>query len=306
MIKVFVAGCNGLLGQQLVESAPSTCLAYGVDIQPSCPILDNARYFSLDLTDKKKTLTLLQEIEPDFIINAAAYTNVDGAETERELCWRLNVELPENLINCARKLKIKIGHISTDYIFDGKHGPYTETARPNPLGYYGRSKLAAENLLTTSTIDFFIVRTMVLYGPRKNGKHNFVTWLVEQLENGNRVRIVNDQYGNTTVVTDLANGIWKLIELGFSGIVNIAGTQIISRFAFAGAIANVFGFDLDLIQPITTAEFHQAAPRPLNSGLIVDKAVHKLRIELADVLGGINKFKYLATGKDNSMESKNQ
>ncbi len=293
MTKILIAGCNGLLGQKLIDTAPLSYSLIGVDLEKNCPLYNFCNYISHDLTDKKNTYKLLQEIQPDYIINAAAYTNVDGAETDRELCWRLNVELPEHLIYCARKLKIKIGHISTDYIFDGKNGPYTETARPNPLGYYGRSKLAGENLFTTSAIDYFIVRTMVLYGKKNANKHNFVTWLIEQLENGRQARIVNDQYGNTTLVDELATGIWKLVEQNFSGTVNIAGTEIVSRFEFACTIASIFGFDNNLLQPVTTAELHQAALRPLKSGLIVDKAIHELNIELSDVSGGLNKLKSL-------------
>jgi len=297
MLKVVVAGCNGLLGRKLIEYAPMDYNVTGVDLQEICPALNAAHYFSQDLTDKKAVFRLLQEIQPDYIINAAAYTNVDGAETDRELCWRLNVELPEHLIYCARKMNFKIGHISTDYIFDGKQGPYTESARPNPLGYYGRSKLAAENLYAASAIDFFIVRTMVLYGERNNGKHNFVTWLIDQLEHDKTVKIVNDQIGNTTLVDELAAGIWKLIASKFTGVVNIAGTEIVNRFKFAQTIAQVFNLESGLIQPITTAELHQAALRPLKSGLIVDKALHELNIELSDVLGGLNKFKSMVTGK---------
>ncbi|HPG39042.1 MAG TPA: SDR family oxidoreductase [bacterium] len=297
MIKVVVAGCNGLLGRKLIDYAPTGYNIIGVDLPESCPALAAVNYFSQDLTDKKSVFRLLQEVKPDYIINAAAYTNVDGAETDRELCWRLNVELPEHLIYCARKLNFNIGHISTDYIFDGKQGPYTETARPNPLGYYGRSKLAAENLFAASAIDYFIVRTMVLYGERNNGKHNFVTWLIDQLENDKHVKIVNDQIGNTTLVDELAIGIWKLIALKFNGVVNIAGTEIINRFEFAQTIAQVFNLDTSLIQPITTAELHQAAPRPLKSGLIVDKAINELNIELSNVSGGLNKFKYMYKGK---------
>ncbi|MBN2413674.1 SDR family oxidoreductase [candidate division KSB1 bacterium] len=290
-MKILVTGCYGLLGQTVCERAPKSFLVYGVDIHEGNIVLPDDKYFSLDLTDRKKTLELLQDLKPDYIINSAAYTDVDGAETERELCWKINVDLVENLIYGARKIKAGIGHISTDYIFDGKSGPYAEDAHPNPIGYYGRSKLAAENALIGSSVDYFIARTMVLYGMSKNGKTNFVTWLIAQLTNQRPVKIVNDQYGNTTLADELAEGIWTLIKSGYSGILNIAGREIINRYEFAVRIAEVFGFDRDLITAVTTAEFNQPAPRPLNSGLIVDKALNELNIVLSDVVEGLHKFK---------------
>lgn len=291
MLKVLVTGCNGLLGQKLCEVFADQYHVVGVDVHDNSPVLPADRYYTLDLTDRNGSLELLQEIKPEYIINAAAYTNVDGAETERRLCWKVNVELVENLIYAARKINATIGHISTDYIFDGKKGPYTEDARPNPLGYYGRSKLAAENALLDSTVNFFIVRTMVLYGMSKNGNANFITWLIGQLANHKPVKIVNDQYGNTTLVDELAAGIRTLIEKKFTGIINIAGREIIDRYQFALRVADIFGFDRELINPVTTAEFNQPAPRPLNSGLIVDKALKELYIELSDVVEGLNKYK---------------
>jgi dTDP-4-dehydrorhamnose reductase len=290
-MKVLVTGCNGLLGHKVCELSPKSFLVYGVDRHGENIVLPDEKYFSLDLTNRKQTLKLLRDLKPDYIINSAAYTDVDGAETERELCWKINVELVENLVYGARKIKAGLGHISTDYIFDGKSGPYTEEARPNPIGYYGRSKLAAENVLLGSSVDYFIVRTMVLYGISRNGKTNFVTWLIAQLINHKPVKIVNDQYGNTTLVDELAAGIWKLITRGYSGIINIAGREIVNRYEFAVRIAEVFGFDKDLIKPVTSAEFNQPAPRPLNSGLIVDKAFKELNIELSDVSEGLKKFK---------------
>jgi len=290
-MKILVTGCNGLLGEKLSELASASQLVYGVDIHENSNVLPAEQYFSLDLTNRKETLKLLQKLNPDYIINAAAYTNVDGAETERELCWKYNVDLVDNLIYGARKVKAMIGHISTDYIFDGKDGPYAEDSRPNPLGFYGRSKLAAENALIGSPVKYFIVRTMVLYGMPNNGKTNFVTWLLKQLADNIPVKIVNDQFCNTTLVDELAAGIWKLIDKSYVGIINIAGKEIINRFDFAIKIAQVFGFDKNLISSVSTAELKQAAPRPLKSGLIVDKAIKELYIELSDVNEGLNKFK---------------
>ena len=249
-MRVLITGCFGLLGQKLVSQAPPGIELYGLDLPLSGPIFGQVIYTQCDMTDRNALLNIVSSIQPEWIINAAAYTNVDGAETERELCWNVNVIAVEDLIYCARKIKSKIVHISTDYIFDGINGPYDEDAKPNPIGYYGRSKLAAENALHSSTVEFAIARTMVLYGREHNGKANFVTWLINKLQASKKVTIVTDQIGNTTIADELADGCWKICEIEFTGIVNIAGREILDRHTFAHHIADVFDLDSSLISPI--------------------------------------------------------
>ena len=165
--KILVVGSNGLLGQKLCEiivrgGAYNLTIA-SIEEKPLRQVV-GAQYIRVDITNKKDVKSLVSTCHPDVIINAAAMTNVDACETERELCWRINVDGVENLVDAAKKSNTKVVHISTDYIFDGKNGPYAEDDRPEPLSYYGKSKLASENLLRTSGVPFLIARTMVLYG----------------------------------------------------------------------------------------------------------------------------------------------
>lgn len=288
-MKVLITGCHGLLGRKLIATAPRSDRIYGADVHSGSTLaLD--RYMTLDISERDKTGEIIQKIQPDWIVNTAAYTDVDGAESNRELCWRVNVNGVENLSHAAGQTGARLVHISTDYIFDGKSGPYVEEDRPNPLGTYGRSKLAGENVLTGSSIAFAIVRTMVLYGYGSGIRPNFVTWLIEKLKRRERVQVVTDQFGNTTLADELAHGIWHIVEHNYTGILNIAGREIVDRFAFAVMIADVFKLDRSLISPITTAQLHQAAQRPLHSGLIVEKAL-QMGIELSDGEGGLQKLK---------------
>ncbi|MBD3384143.1 dTDP-4-dehydrorhamnose reductase [candidate division KSB1 bacterium] len=289
-MRVLVTGCNGQLGQKLIQTADSVQI-FGLDKRLSDPFLQNNRFYALDLLDKDALAERIQSIQPDWILNAAAYTGVDAAEEEKNLCWQQNVVAVENLIYAARKQNSRLLHVSTDYIFDGKAGPYGETDPPNPLGYYGRSKLASENVLKASSLHIAIVRTMILYGTNRAGQQNFVTWLINALKRGNAVKIVTDQIGNTTLSDDLARGIWTIVEREKSGIYHIAGSEIVSRYDFAKTIAGVFGLDGDLIQPITTGELEQKAPRPLNSGLRIEKAMQELEIAPKDVKTGLECFK---------------
>jgi dTDP-4-dehydrorhamnose reductase len=288
--RILVIGCNGLLGQKvtefLIRGSAHKVVTSSIETAPVLQ-LQSAGYEQVDITSKKDVKRLVHTVEPDVIVNCAAFTNVDACETERELAWKINVGGVEHLIEVARRNNARIVHISTDYIFDGKSGPYDELSRPEPLSYYGKSKLASENALMTSGLDFVIARTIVLYGTGINVKANFALWLVDNLSRNSAVRIVDDQFSNPTLVDDLAQGILNAIELGRTGIYNLAGRDIVSRYDFALELARVFSYDPKLILPIKSAQFKQAAPRPMNSGLITLKAEVELGYRPSTVEQGL-------------------
>ncbi|MGE5845566.1 MAG: SDR family oxidoreductase, partial [Ignavibacteria bacterium] len=213
---------------------------------------------------------------PDFIINAAAYTNVDRSETDREMAWKINVKGVEYLAEASRVLDAHLIHISSDYIFDGLKGPYSETAVPNPVSYYGRTKLASENALKISGTIHTILRTNVLFGRAEENRPDFVRWVVQMLRSGQMIRIVTDQINNPTFVGDLVQGINKVIDYRKEGIYNIGGRDFLSRFDFTMEIAEFFELDKSLVKPILTEELKQPAKRPLNSGLLTLKAETEL------------------------------
>jgi dTDP-4-dehydrorhamnose reductase len=273
--KIILLGSNGLLGQKLAElllrGSPHLVILSSVEDAPVVQY-QSVEYVRIDITSKKDVRQAVMKYEPDVLVNCAAMTNVDVCESERELAWKINVTGVEHLIDAAKVHGSAIVHVSTDYIFDGRAGPYTEEDRPNPLSYYGKSKLASENALRASGVQFLIARTMVLYGYAPAVKPNFVLWLVQSLEKGTSVRIVDDQMGNPTFVDDLAYGLLRAIELGKTGIFNLAGREIVSRYNFALSVAKLFGLDASLISPIKTSQLQQPAPRPMKSGLVTLKA----------------------------------
>jgi dTDP-4-dehydrorhamnose reductase len=247
----------------------------------------SAQYIRLDITSSKEVKNVVSGLEPDAIINCAAMTNVDACETEREQAWRINVEAVEHLIEAARRVGARVLHVSSDYVFDGKSGPYNEDARPEPISYYGKSKLASENALRSSGIDYLIARTMILYGYAAGVKQNFALWLIQALEKGQAVRVVDDQYGNPTLADDLAHVLVSAIELERTGIYNVAGRDIVSRYEFALTLARVFGFEQRLVVPISTDSLRQSAARPLKSGLITLKAEVELGFRPSTVEEGL-------------------
>jgi dTDP-4-dehydrorhamnose reductase len=273
--RLLVVGSNGLLGQKVVElfvrGSSAEITASSVEPAPVRP-LHSVSYRQADITSKKDVKALVAAVEPGVIINCAAMTNVDACETERELAWKINVSGVEHLADAATRLNAALVHISTDYVFDGKRGPYAEDDRPEPLSYYGKTKLASENLLRASDLQHLILRTMVLYGHAEGVKANFALWLIDSLQKKRSVTVVDDQTGNPTLVDDLAYAIMRAIELQKWGLYHIAGRDIVSRYEFALRLAAVFGLDPALITPIKTDQLHQPAPRPLQSGLVTLKA----------------------------------
>ncbi len=274
--RILVVGANGMLGQRVVKfySEQDNTALLGCSIEPDA-VYKNADYLCCDLSKRESIKKIVYDFYPDFIINAAAYTNVDKSETEREIAWKINVKGVEYLAEMCRVIDAHLIHISTDYIFDGTKGPYSENATPNPLGYYGRTKLASENALKISGALNTILRTNVLYGAA-DSRPDFVRWVVNSIRGGKQIRIVIDQINNPTFIDDLVQAISKVIEFGKQGIYNIGGKEFLSRFDFTLRIAEFFNLDKKLILPIKTPELNQPAPRPLKSGLLILKAETEL------------------------------
>jgi dTDP-4-dehydrorhamnose reductase len=292
MSKVFITGANGLLGQQLVEVFSQKHQILASDLQ-SDPFFTHpdVKYESLDILEKEKLKTLISSFKPELIVNAAAYTDVDGCETNTEKAREVNVQGVENLIEVCKKEKMKLIHISTDYVFNGKSGPYSEDDPPNPISYYGKSKLEGELKIKESGIDSIIVRTNVLYGLGEKINPNFFTWVLNKLKKEEKIKIVTDQLNNPTLADDLASAILELWEKKFTGLINISGSEYLSRYDFARKIAEEFDLKKDLIYPIKTQDLKQKAPRPYKGGLKIELANRILDTRLSDISQGLEHLK---------------
>ncbi len=275
--RILIIGSNGMLGQRLTEfyklSGDVELLTCSIENES---FIKNVEYRKLDITNKSQVKNIVMDFFPDEIINTAAFTNVDGAEKEKELAWKINVVGVKNIARYGQAIDAHVVHISTDYVFDGKNGPYSETDKPNPIGYYGRTKLASENELKVSGVRFSVVRTNVLYGPAKYGRPDFVKWVVNSLRDGKEIKIVTDQFGNPTYIDDLVFGIDAIVERQAESIYNIGGKDFLTRFEFTMKIVDYFNLDKSLVKPIITADLHQLAARPLKSGLLISKAINEL------------------------------
>ncbi len=291
--KILIIGSNGLLGQKVIEIFCRTYSVVAAGLE-SLPFSDfDCSYFQLDITNRKDVEKVLKKVNPDLVFNAAAYTQVDRAEIDRELCYSVNVAGVKNLTEVCSKGQIKYVHISTDYVFDGKKGNYSETDQPNPLGYYGRSKLDGEKVVQDSGCRFIIARTAVLFGHGHNIQMNFANWVLRELRADKKIRVVDDQIGNPTIVDNLAGALAEMLDKNIDGLFHVAGCEPVSRYQFASEIAAKFGFNQENILQIQSVDFPQQAPRPLDVSLNVSNVCSELGVKLYNIDESLQKLKQI-------------
>jgi dTDP-4-dehydrorhamnose reductase len=279
--KVLVTGSNGLLGQKLVQILMEdsqyelVATSRGKNRLPFSS--DSFRYISMDITIKKEVEKVISEEKPDFIIHTAAMTNVDQCEKEKEACWKQNVEAVQYIVEAAEKVKSFLIHLSTDFIFDGKNGPYDEEAKAAPLSYYGESKLAAEKIVRKSKLKWAIARTVLVYGVAHDmSRSNIILWVKNSLESGKQIQVVNDQWRTPTLAEDLAMGCYLIMENEATGIYNISGKDFLTPYEMAIKTAEFFKLNRSLITKTDSAKFAQPAKRPPKTGFIIEKAMNDL------------------------------
>ena len=243
--KLFITGAQGQLGQAL-QSQFADHKVTAWDIQ------------DLNICELEQVRKAVTQIQPDIVINAAAYTQVDQAETDQESAYRGNALGPRNLALATNERDIPLVHFSTDYVFDGRQSrPYHEFDRPNPLSVYGKSKLAGEVEVQKANPRHFIVRTAWLY--HIVGKNFPMTIL--RLASQEQVRVVNDQFGSPTYCPHLARSVSRLLETESYGTYHFAGSGGASWYDVTKALYHVRGIQTEVV-PITTAEYPLPAPRP--------------------------------------------
>ncbi|MCH7917067.1 MAG: dTDP-4-dehydrorhamnose reductase [Planctomycetes bacterium] len=258
---IAILGGRGMLGTDLAEA----CHGRGADVK--CYDLPE-----FDITDRDHCTAALGDC--DVVVNCAAYTNVDGAESEATLARNVNATAVGDLGRLAKRAGKRILHISTDFVFDGTlDRPYVETDQPNPIGEYGRSKLAGETLLHQSGCSHAIVRVQWTYGHHGN---NFVKKLIERARNSTELKVVDDQVGSPTATVEVAKALCELLDKGVEGLYHFASRGYISRFDLAKAIAERLSLDV-VIKPCRTSDVSSPAQRPLNSRFDCEKIVELLK-----------------------------
>lgn len=279
--KLLITGSNGLLGQKLVQKLKSNQTEFDLiaTAKGQNRISDQTGYTyeSLDITDSNEVKRVLDKYQPDAIIHTAAMTNVDACETEKELCRKLNVDAVSYLIQEAEKHQSHFIHLSTDFIFDGKNGPYKEEDEPNPLSFYGQSKLDAETIVRNSKTKWSIARTIIIYGIVEDmSRSNIVLWAKSALEKKQKLTIVNDQFRSPVLAEDLADGCIEIAKRGAEGIYHLGGKDLMSIVEVVRRVADYYNLDKSYIVEISSESLNQAAKRPSKTGLVIDKAIRDL------------------------------
>ncbi len=273
--KVIITGSNGLLGQNLINLLLQDKINYevvGFSRGKNRSGRGDFEYVEIDITNLEVLKEKVLEVNPNFIVNTAAMTNVDACENGKEGAFDLNVNVVQCLADVSAQIHTHLIHLSTDFIFDGEKGNYTENDVPNPLSYYGETKLLSEQLIQKSTIDFTILRTILVYGLVNDmSRSNIVLWVKESLEQQKEITIVNDQYRMPTYVEDLALACKLSIDKNATGVFNISSSQLLSIYEIAQEVAIAFDLDKTLIKPISTETLNQTAPRPAKTGFDLSK-----------------------------------
>jgi len=284
-MKILITGVNGLLGSKLFELLSTS----EHDIISTGRTQEGLAATALDITNEKQIHQVLEFHKPDVLINTAAIADVDLCETEKELCWNTNVKAIGHLIDACKKFNVHLIHISTDYIFDGTSGPYKESDSPNPISYYGKSKLEGEKIIIESNLNHTIIRTILVYGV--HAKSNIVSYVKKSLENGNPVNLVDDQHRMPTLVDDLANACITAANKKALGVFHISGEQMLNYYEIGSSIADYFSLDASLINKIKTSELNQKARRPELTGFILDKAKKELNYKPTSFTNSLEVFK---------------
>lgn len=284
-MKLLVTGAHGLLGRTLLETdwGPEVELA-GCGRRPA-PV-GGIECRVADLTDPAAVRELISRERPDRVIHTAAQTDVDLCETAPAPARRINVDAVAHLAAACADSGSSVAQVSTDYVFDGAAGPYSEEDETNPLSQYGRMKLESEALVLERGGPGLVVRTLWLYGHRPGARANLVTWPLAALARGERARIVSDQWGNPTPAADLARALVELCRRGARGLYHAGGASFMTRVELARRVAAFFQVE-GRLETFTTAEAGQAAPRPLRSGLRSERLQEELGWAPADLETGL-------------------
>ncbi len=269
-MRLLITGSSGQLGITL-----QGLLAKYYEIVNTTRHGNNSNTFNLDITNKIMLKEVLDATQPDLIINLAAMTNVDLCETDPSAAKRVNLLGVENICNLFDG---KIIQISSDYVFDGKMGPYTEDDYTNPISIYGKTKLLAEKVVLNHNDENIVLRTNVLYSYNLKTNACFVNWVVRSLKEKRQIYVVSDQYNNPTWTKSISRVILLCIQKKIRGLYHWGDGDILSRYQFSLKIAKIFNLDRNLIKSIKTSELSQLAKRPLRSGLISKKMEEAINV----------------------------
>ena len=284
MNSVLITGVNGLLGSYLAPyllSAGYRVIGIG---KGACRLNlaanDKFVYHEIDITHDFKLQQLMASEKPEVVVHAAAITQVDECQLNQENCEEVNVRGTATVLLNAEEFCRHFIFISTDFVFDGEQGNYSEDNHLNPVSWYGFTKVQAESIVESSDMNWSIVRTCLVYGNTpEGGRNNIVNWVKDSLEQHKSINVVNDQVRTPTFAGDLAKGIEAIIQKKLTGIFHISGEEVLTPYEMAMKTADYLKLDAKLINEVNASVFSQPAKRPLKTGFDISKAKAELGFE---------------------------
>jgi dTDP-4-dehydrorhamnose reductase len=292
-MQVLITGANGFLGHYLTANLLAQHIhviatGKGANRLPF-ERQEQFQYAELDFTDSDAVIALFEKVKPSVVVHAGAMSKPDDCELQKEKAWQINVAGTKNLLAAAALYHCHFIFISTDFVFDGEKGMYKEEDRPNPVNYYGQTKLEAEALVSQYHGDWAIVRTVLVYGKPLSGKDNILTIVKEKLEKGEEYKVVSDQVRTPTYVGDLAVGITAIIQQRQKGVWHLSGDEVLTPLDMAVAVVNYLELDSSLLKNVTADTFSQPARRPLKTGFEISKAKKELGFKPIPFSEGLRK-----------------
>jgi dTDP-4-dehydrorhamnose reductase len=284
---LLVTGASGLLGNEIVRLAGKDHDI--IPVHNTRPLHPNS--LKLDITNQDQVSKIFAKLKPEIVIHTASETNVDKCETKKQQAWKINAEGTRNIAKACNETNSKLAYISTDYVFDGEKGRYTEQDKTNPINYYGLTKLEGEKQIISHCQNYVILRTSVLYGWHP-WKQNFATWIINALRQDREIMVVEDHYNTPTLAENLAEITLEAIQKDLHGLYHTSGNQRASRYEFAKQIAKTFNLDQNLVKPIRMSQLTAwIAKRPRDSSLNTDKIQKQLETKPLNITEGLNKMR---------------
>jgi dTDP-4-dehydrorhamnose reductase len=295
-MKILITGSTGKVGEAVsnifLREYPQAEILLLTGNPKEIKPRDRTPVFQAFYDDVKWVKSFVLEHKPNIIVNCAAMTNVDACEDEKEKAMQLNAKFPESLAIAAKKVDAHLITFSTDYVFNGESGPYTELDVPDPINYYGKSKLAGENLAKVNCDKLTIIRTNVVYGMSSYGKSDFIRWILAKLKLGDSLKIITGQWCNPTFSDDLAWVVMRVVETQTYGVLNVAGKDWLNRYEIALIVAETFGYDKNRIEAIDPDELKQKAARPEKGGLVITSVEGILGVKLSGLKEGLTTLNF--------------
>ena len=286
-MKFLVTGSAGLVGRQVIKDLLQSYTQVYSCYNNSKP--EDGIATPLDLTSSDDIIKVVDSTRPDVIIHLAAMTNVDLCETQKDLATKINAKATAVIAEQAKKLGAFLVYVSTDYVFDGEKGMKTESDTPNPIGYYGKSKLEGEIAVYDLASNRCIVRTSTPFGIHPTRK-SFPLFVAENLQAKKVISAITDQYTSPTYVPNLSRMIIEISSKKIQGIFHLAGATRISRYDMAMMVAEKLGLDKNLLKSTKLEEMNWTAKRPRDSSLDVSKAASLLKEKPMTIQQGLDLF----------------